>query len=90
MKKLKIKDLSSIVQSVKKGNGACRAKITVHMGTCGIASGAEQVMLALTEEFAKNNIEDVILTSSGCAGLCSKEPMATSGGDHDNRTDGER
>jgi len=81
MKKLKIEDLDSISQSVRKStllrDGAGRAKITVHMGTCGIASGARTIMTALMEEFEKNKIEDVILTSSGCAGLCSKEPMAT-------------
>jgi len=81
MKKLKIEDLDSISQSVRKTTllreGAGRAKITVHMGTCGIASGARTVMTALIEEFEKNKIEDVILTSSGCAGLCSREPMVT-------------
>ena len=34
-------------------------------------------MNALLEEIEKRNIEDVLLTSSGCAGLCSQEPMAT-------------
>jgi NADP-reducing hydrogenase subunit HndB len=81
MKKLKIEDLDNISQRVRKSTmlreGAGRAKINVHMGTCGIASGARTIMTALMEEFEKNNIEDVILTSSGCAGLCSREPMAT-------------
>ena len=57
--------------------GAGKAKITVHMGTCGIAAGARKIMSTLLDEFEKQNITDVILTSSGCAGLCSKEPMAT-------------
>ena len=81
MKKLKIEDLDNISQAVRKStmlrNGAGKAKITVHMGTCGIASGARKIMTTLIEEFEKNNIDDVILTSSGCAGLCSREPMAT-------------
>ncbi len=81
MKKLKIEDLDNISQRVRKStmlrDGAGRAKITVHMGTCGIASGARKIMTALMEEFEKNNIDDVILTSSGCAGLCSREPIAT-------------
>jgi len=81
MKKLKIEDLDKISQKVRKStmlrDGAGRAKITVHMGTCGIASGARGIMTTLMEEFEKDQIEDVILTSSGCAGLCSREPMAT-------------
>lgn len=81
MPKLSIKDLDKISERVKKTTllreGAGRAKITVHMGTCGIAAGARGIMNALMEEFEKQDIKDVILTSSGCAGLCSREPMAT-------------
>jgi len=81
MPKLSIKDLDKISQRVRKTTllreGAGRAKITVHMGTCGIAAGARNIMNTLLDEFEKKNIDDVILTSSGCAGLCSKEPMAT-------------
>ncbi len=81
MKKLEIEDLDKISQRVRKTTllreGAGEAKITVHMGTCGIASGARNIMNALLDEFEKNKIEDVILTSSGCAGLCSREPMVT-------------
>ncbi len=81
MPKLSIKDLDRISERVKKTTllreGAGRAKITVHMGTCGIAAGARGIMNALMDEFEKQSIKDVILTSSGCAGLCSREPMAT-------------
>jgi NADP-reducing hydrogenase subunit HndB len=81
MAKLKIEDLEKISQRVRKTTllreGAGKAKIVVHMGTCGIAAGAREIMNALLDEFEKKNIVDVILTSSGCAGLCSKEPMAT-------------
>jgi NADP-reducing hydrogenase subunit HndB len=47
------------------------------MGTCGIAAGARNVMTALMDEMAKTNITDVIVTTSGCAGLCAREPLAT-------------
>ncbi len=81
MPKLKIEDLEKISQRVKKTvllrDGAGRAKVTVHMGTCGIAAGARKIMNTLMEAIAEKEITDVILTSSGCAGLCSKEPMAT-------------
>jgi NADP-reducing hydrogenase subunit HndB len=81
MPKLKIEDLDKISNRVRRTTllreGAGRAKITVHMGTCGIAAGARKIMSTLLEEFEKQNITDVILTSSGCAGLCSREPMAT-------------
>lgn len=57
--------------------GGFRAKMTIHMGTCGIAAGARKVMTALMDEVAKREIKDIIVTTSGCAGLCSREPMAT-------------
>jgi len=57
--------------------GGYRAKVTVHMGTCGIAAGARNIMTALMDEISKANVEDVIVTTSGCAGLCAREPMVT-------------
>jgi NADP-reducing hydrogenase subunit HndB len=62
---------------VPREGGEFRAKINVHMGTCGIAAGARGVMTALLEEVEKRSLQDVLLTSSGCAGLCSREPMMT-------------
>jgi len=81
MKKLKIGDLERVREKVRKNStlrqGKARAKVTVHMGTCGIASGARKVMQTFMDEMAKRDVKDVILTTSGCAGLCSREPMAT-------------
>lgn len=81
MPKLTIDDLKRIKEEYKSTlvlrEGGYRAKITVHMGTCGIAAGARKIMETLLDEIDKNNIKDVILTTSGCAGLCSKEPMIT-------------
>lgn len=81
MGKLTIEDLDRITQRVRRitllREGAGRAKVTVHMGTCGIAAGAREIMKTLLDELERENIDDVILTSSGCAGLCSREPMIT-------------
>jgi NADP-reducing hydrogenase subunit HndB len=57
--------------------GTARARVTVHMGTCGIAAGAREVMAALLHEIETQGTTDVLVTTSGCAGLCSREPMAT-------------
>jgi NADP-reducing hydrogenase subunit HndB len=81
MPRLKIEDLQKIKEQHKADftlrEGGYRAKVTVHMGTCGIAAGARAVMTALMEEVSKANVTDVIVTTSGCAGLCAKEPLAT-------------
>lgn len=81
MPKLKVEDLQKIreeaLQSTTLRRGKGKAKITVHMGTCGIAAGARKIMSALINEIEERSIKDLILTTSGCAGLCSREPMAT-------------
>jgi NADP-reducing hydrogenase subunit HndB len=81
MPKLSIEDLKAIQEKVKQQkilrDGVSNARIVVHMGTCGIAAGARDVMKALLEEIERRDIKEVIVTTSGCAGLCSKEPMAT-------------
>ena len=51
--------------------------ITVHMGTCGIAAGARDIMAELTEQLAGAKVENVTLHQSGCLGLCDLEPMLT-------------
>ena len=81
MPKLKIGDLQKISEKVRQTttlrDGAGRAKVTIHMGTCGIAAGARKIMDALLNILEEEDVKDVIVTTSGCAGLCSREPMAT-------------
>jgi NADP-reducing hydrogenase subunit HndB len=52
-------------------------RITVHMGTCGIAAGARDVMAELVSLVDAKSITNVTLRQSGCIGLCDKEPMLT-------------
>ena len=82
MKKLRIEDLEKISQKVKKNimareGGQYRVRVIVHMGTCGIAAGGRKIMSAFVDEVEKRNLSDVFVMASGCAGLCSREPMAT-------------
>jgi NADP-reducing hydrogenase subunit HndB len=58
-------------------DGQARARITVHMGTCGIAAGARKIVTALMNDLEQHPPGDIMLTTSGCAGLCSREPMLT-------------
>ena len=81
MAKLTIDDLKKIkdkhLAETSLREGGARAKVTVHMGTCGIAAGARDVMTALTDVMVSSGATDVMVTNSGCAGACSKEPMVT-------------
>ncbi len=49
-------------------------RITVGMGTCGIAAGARETMHAILEELKKRDIEAHV-TTVGCIGMCSHEPL---------------
>lgn len=81
MAKLRPGDLEKISQKMRKmtilREGSGRAKVTVHTGTCGIAAGARKIMAAILTLIEEENTRNVVVTSSGCAGLCSREPMMT-------------
>lgn len=49
-------------------------KITVGMGTCGIAAGARETMHAILEELKQRQIEAHV-TTVGCIGMCASEPL---------------
>lgn len=61
-------------QALRIREGRFRARIVVAMGTCGIASGAGEVISAMRDELAKRGISDVIIAQTGCKGLCEQEP----------------
>lgn len=81
MSKIKPEDLDKIrermTRTMNLRDGGARAKVTVHMGTCGIAAGARKIMSSLLGLLEEKDVNDVVITTSGCAGLCSREPMMT-------------
>ncbi len=81
MSKLTIDDLKRIKEETAKSislrEGGATVKITVHMGTCGIAAGAREVMTALMEELAQTDRSDIRVLTSGCMGMCDSEPNVT-------------
>lgn len=81
MPKMTLDDLRKMRESAKKEiylrEGNFRGKVTVHMGTCGIAAGAREIMTSFLDEIDKRDLTDIMFTTSGCAGLCSEEPIAT-------------
>jgi NADP-reducing hydrogenase subunit HndB len=78
MPKLKsLEELQKLRQQLQ-GDISARAEtsttITVGMGTCGIAAGARETMHAILAELEARNI-DAHVTTVGCIGMCSKEPL---------------
>ncbi len=81
MSKLTIDDLRKRRDDARKGiylrEGAFTGRIIVHMGTCGIAAGARDIVTTFLDELEQSGRKDLMVTTTGCAGLCSREPMAT-------------
>jgi len=81
MQVLKLEDLQKIKErtlaDLSLQKGGYRAKINFHMGTCGIAAGAEKLLSLVLRKMEETGIQDIKLIHSGCAGLCSREPMVT-------------
>lgn len=50
-------------------------RVVVGMATCGIAAGARPVLLAMNNEVNKRGLTDVVVTQTGCIGVCRLEPM---------------
>ena len=51
-------------------------RIVVGMATCGIAAGARPVLNAFVEGISEAGLgDDVIVTQTGCIGICQYEPV---------------
>ncbi|HHY11364.1 MAG TPA: (2Fe-2S) ferredoxin domain-containing protein [Firmicutes bacterium] len=64
------------LQDIRLRSSSGSPRIVVGMGTCGIAAGARETMLAMIDELKTRRKLDVTITETGCVGLCSKEPIA--------------
>ncbi len=82
MEKIKsLADLKKVQDQVKAkidlreraNNPEAMVQVKVGMATCGIASGAKEVMEVMIEEFEKRSI-DAVVTQTGCMGYCYAEP----------------
>lgn len=50
-------------------------RVVVGMATCGIAAGARPVLAAFVEEVNKRQLKNVMVTQTGCIGICKLEPV---------------
>lgn len=50
-------------------------RVLVGMATCGIAAGARPVLTTLVDEVAKRELKNVVVTQTGCIGICQFEPV---------------
>jgi NADP-reducing hydrogenase subunit HndB len=71
----KLRDRAQAQVSLRSGPKEVQA--VVHMGTCGIAAGARDVMAEMVTRLDEAGLDDVTLRQTGCIGLCDEEPMMT-------------
>lgn len=74
-----LQELKAMRERMGEGKQATRStgttKITVAMGTCGIAAGARSVLLAIMSELAQTGHSDTTVAQTGCLGMCEREPL---------------
>lgn len=73
-----LEDLRKIKEScgdLTSTRSAGEKTIVVGMGTCGIAAGAREIMNEIMKELQKRGIKDVAVQTTGCIGMCQKEPL---------------
>lgn len=74
LKKLK-GELQSKVDIREKGENIDKlAQVKVSMATCGIAAGAKEIMNKIIDSLNEKEIDNVVVTQTGCMGLCHSEP----------------
>ena len=69
-----IRDKARAAVSIRE-NADAETRVLVGMATCGIAAGAKPVLNAFVEEVAKRNVKNVMVTQTGCIGICQYEPV---------------
>jgi NADP-reducing hydrogenase subunit HndB len=74
-------DLLAIKERTQKENAlredGYHVLATVHMGTCGIASGSREILSAMIADLTASGRLDVRVATSGCIGACEHEPVMT-------------
>jgi NADP-reducing hydrogenase subunit HndB len=75
-----LEDLKKIRENMQaqmniRHEDAERTRVVVGMATCGIAAGARPVLNALVEEVGRRNLQHVVVTQTGCIGVCRLEPI---------------
>ena len=69
-----IRDRAKMAVNVRE-NSEAKTRVLVGMATCGIAAGARPVLNAFVEEAAKRGLQNVMITQTGCIGICQFEPV---------------
>ncbi len=75
-----LEELAAIRERMKdkvalREESANNTRVVVGMATCGIAAGARPVLEALVNEVGRRQLKNVVVTQTGCIGVCRLEPI---------------
>ena len=73
LKKIRDEQVTGLQTREKGEDAEDLVQVKVAMATCGIASGAKEIMEFMTEAMEKRGV-DAIVTKVGCMGYCYAEP----------------
>jgi len=82
-----IKELSKLREQAHKRliEQGKTVQVIVHLGTCGISSGANLILDAFQKEVKDHKLSNIIIRKAGCIGLCGREPVVTVTQDQNDR-----
>ncbi len=69
-----IRDKAREKMNIREDNSES-IRVVVGMATCGIAAGARPVLNAFSQEVAKRRLNNVVVSQTGCIGMCQFEPI---------------
>ncbi len=80
MKKIQsLEDLNrfreEILESRQRQASSGSVRVIVGLGSCGIAVGALDTLRALQQQIDEQHLHRVIVSQTGCIGLCKYEPI---------------
>ena len=65
----------SAEESIKNKETDGKIRAILGYSLCSVSVGANEVLRALQEVLVEAEIKNVIIETTGCIGLCSKEPL---------------
>ena len=75
-----LEELAALREKMKaqvnlRHDSADDTRVVVGMATCGIAAGARPVLSAFVDEVNRRQLKKVMVTQTGCIGICKLEPV---------------
>ena len=64
-----------LAQGSNRQENESSVKVVVGMATCGINAGARPVLTAVMNEIETRGLKNVVVSQTGCIGMCAYEPV---------------